>query len=58
VFATAIYFDPSLIFASKAGGSNGRLLILPPNTRLGWKWMAVTNPLAYHDRGTIIAENV
>jgi hypothetical protein len=35
--------------------SNGRLLALPTNIRLGFKWMAVANTLAYYDAATIIA---
>ncbi len=31
------------------------MLSLPANIRLGWKWMAVTNNLAYYDKATITA---
>ncbi len=27
----------------------GRLLILPAMVRLGWRWLTVTNSLAYYD---------
>jgi hypothetical protein len=33
--------------------SNGRALTLPTNIRLGWKWLAVANTLAYYNMGTI-----
>ncbi len=33
---------------------NGKLLALLANIRLGWKWMVVTNALAYYDSATII----
>ncbi len=65
MFATAIYFHPSITFASKTGAyqrvalmglySNGRFLAFPANIRLEWKWMAVTNTLAYYDTATITA---
>ncbi len=54
MFATAIHFYPRLIFAGEArnllleGSSvscSGRLLVLPTNIRLGWKWMEVTNTI-------------
>ncbi len=35
--------------------SNGRLLALPSNIRLGWKCMEVTNTRAYYDTATITA---
>ncbi len=36
--------------------SNGRLLALQVNFRLGWKWMAVTNTLAYYDTAAITTQ--
>ncbi len=35
--------------------SNGRLMALPTNIRLGWESMAVANTLAYHVTATIMA---
>ncbi len=38
VFANSIHFHPSLISVGKSGVySNGRLLVLTTNIRLGWK---------------------
>jgi hypothetical protein len=34
--------------------SNGRLLAMPSNSRLGWKRMAVGNALAYYDAATLM----
>jgi hypothetical protein len=60
MFATAIHFHRRLIFAGKAGAYQSREpyktpLGLPVNIRLGWKWMAVTNTLAYYDTATIMS---
>jgi hypothetical protein len=58
VFATLCQFRPSLIFAGKAkslplsGVSQGLASII----RVGQKWLAVTNTLAYYD--TLIITNV
>ncbi len=59
MFATAIHLHLSLIFVGKAGAyqsgaimglhSNGRLLTLPTNIKLGWKRMAGAKTLAYYD---------
>ncbi len=59
MFASAIPFDRILIFLSKAWSlpleSNvmGSTLMvgsyLDSNVRLGWRWKAVTNDLAYYD---------
>ena len=35
--------------------SYGRLLDLPSNIRLGWKWIEVANTLAYYKTTTITA---
>ncbi len=35
--------------------SNGRLLALLTNVRLGWKWMEAAHTLAYQDTETIMA---
>jgi hypothetical protein len=35
--------------------SNGMLLALPPNIKLGWKCREVANTLAYYDTATITA---
>ncbi len=55
MFLAAIYFHPSLIFLGKVGTyqsgspigvhSNGRLLALPANIRLRWKWIWEANSL-------------
>ncbi len=63
MFATAIHFHPSLIFAGQTGAfqsgpnSTGRLLALPTNIRLVWKCMVVANILAYYATATIITVN-
>ncbi len=46
-------FTSSLVFTRLH--SNGRLLALFANIRLGWKWMEVSNNLAYYDTATITA---
>jgi hypothetical protein len=53
-FAIASYLHPSVIFASNArslpsqGGVQQRSsAALPTKVRLGWKWLVVTNALAY-----------
>ncbi len=38
--------------------SNGRLLALPANIRLGWKSMTVSNTLTYYDTAKITAVKV
>ncbi len=53
-------FCPSLIFQRWLEHllglvSIGRLLTLPGNIRLGWKWLTVTNTLAYFDTVSITA---
>jgi hypothetical protein len=51
---------PNIIFVSNAAAyllgeplrrlhSQGRLLTFPENIRLEWKWIAITNGLAYND---------
>jgi hypothetical protein len=35
--------------------SNGRLLTLYTNIKIGWKWKEVTNTLDYQDTATITA---
>jgi hypothetical protein len=65
VFAAAIYFHHSSIFACKAEPttvdplmelySKGRLLALPANIRLGRKGLAGTNILACFNIATITA---
>ncbi len=61
MFAISIHFQPGLIFVSKAGAyqsgapSNGRLLAMPTNLRLGWERLGVTNALAYYSSATITA---
>jgi len=35
--------------------SNGRLLSLPANIRIGWQWKEVANPLAFYTTATIRA---
>ncbi len=62
MFATAIHLHPSLIFAGKARAyyKNGVLwsaprLVLPTNVGLEWKWMDVSNTLAYYDTASSIA---
>ncbi len=42
--------DSSLIFSNRPPYMTplkGRLLALPPNIRLGWKWLPVTKAIAY-----------
>jgi hypothetical protein len=34
---------------------NGKLIALPANIKMGWKWMAVSNTIAYYNTGTITA---
>ncbi len=66
MFATAIHFHLSLIFAGKARSlplewsfvrcsTLVSLLVLPTNIRLGWKSMQVENTLAYYDTAIITA---
>ncbi len=58
---TAIHVHLSLILGGKVGAwhsglhSNGRLLALPTNIRLGWKWMEEANTLAYYYTARITA---
>ncbi len=62
MFATAIHFHPSLIFAGKAGAcqsgaplgfdSYDSFLALPENIILGLKLMLMTHTLAYYDMAT------
>ncbi len=60
VFATAIHFHISLIFAIKRAYQSeatrlhsDRLLALPLNIRQLWKLMKVTNTLAYYGTATL-----
>jgi hypothetical protein len=64
MFAAPIHLNPSVIFMEKGRrlpewstlhNSNRGLLGLPANIRLGWKWMAVANTLAYYCTATITA---
>ncbi len=60
MFSIAIHFYPSLIFGGKAGAltrlhSDGRLLALSANIRLGWKGKAEGNTPAYYHTATIVA---
>ena len=64
MFATLIYFQPSLIFSGKAGAyqsgapmklHSGKLLALAANILLGWKEMTVANTQAHHNTATITA---
>ncbi len=56
VFATGIHFHTSLIVAIKNRAyqseatrlHSDRILALPANIRQVWKWMKVTNALAYY----------
>ncbi len=45
--------EPTIVELLMGLHSNGRLLPLPANIRLGWKSMANSNTLAYYDRATI-----
>jgi hypothetical protein len=53
VFVTGKIFQPSLMFAGKAGAYpsegqlQGRLLTLPKNVRLDWKGLPVTHTLVH-----------
>jgi len=63
VFATAIHFHLSLIFAGNARSQplewgfvrSGSLLVLPTNIRLGRQSMQVVNTQAYYDTAIITA---
>ncbi len=64
MFATAIHFHLSLIFAGKEltikvefckAFHSGSLLVLPTNIRLGWKSMQVANTLITYDTAIITA---
>ncbi len=65
MFATSIYFHPSLLFASRLEPArvenlmelhfNGKILALPTNIRHGCKGMELTNSLAYNDTAIITA---
>ncbi len=65
MFANAIHFTPSLIFAGKARSlklvefckvfHSGSLLVLPTNIRLGLQSMQVANTLAYYDTAIFTA---
>ena len=66
MFATAIHFHLSLIFAGKARSlplewgfckvfHSGSLLVLPTNIRLGLQSIKVANTLAYYDTAIITA---
>jgi hypothetical protein len=48
VFANVGHHHPSLIFAGKASKPTFKALALPANIRLGWKYLTVTNTLAYY----------
>jgi hypothetical protein len=68
VFALGKPFQPSLMFAGKAGvylseahfrpGAWGRLLASPTNIRLGSNGLPGTNTLAYHENPKIRAVKV
>ncbi len=58
LFTNAIHFHHSLIFSGKAEAYQkespyDKLLALSVNIRVGYKWMAVANTLAYYDTVTI-----
>ncbi len=65
MFVTVSHFHHSdhSVFVGKAGGyqwglnSNGWLPTLPPNTRLGWKWLTLTNTLACSHSAKLTALN-
>jgi hypothetical protein len=52
-FVNGSHFHSRVIFARKAGvylsRATHRILALPVNIRQGWKWLAITNALAYND---------
>ncbi len=65
--ATASHFHPSLVFAGKDLGYQSKtpygthcswLSALPPNVRLGWKWVTLANTLACSDMAAFTALNV
>ncbi len=49
VVVTVKPFQPSQVFACKAGAYPNDLLASPTNTRQGWKGMSGTNTLAYYE---------
>ncbi len=49
-----IGLEPTWVEPLTGHYSNGRLLYLPVNIRLGWKWMVTANTLAYYVMPTII----
>ncbi len=56
--AVIVHIHSRLIFVGKDRRltelhSNSRLLALPANVRLGWKWIAVANTLASYHTATI-----
>jgi hypothetical protein len=58
MFASVVLFHPILVLSGKAGAyqsgaTYSNLLALPTNIKLGWKWMAETNALAYYDSATV-----
>ncbi len=59
-FTTVIVISQNVIFTVMPGAyqseslySNGRILALPENIRLGRKWLAAANTLAYYDTAKI-----
>ena len=65
MFGSVSHFHPSLVFASKAGAyhsgaPNSTLLLklassLARNIGLEWKWLTLTNTLAYYNTARITA---
>ncbi len=54
MFNSFIHLHLSLVYKGKVGAYQsvvpfGRLLALPTNIRIGWKWKEMTNRLAYYD---------
>ncbi len=48
-------FMPIVVAPPKGVHSEGWLLALPANIRLGWKWLVLTNALAYYSAPLITA---
>ncbi len=61
MFLTVSHFHPSLIFYGKAvslsldSTQGSTLRVSPAHIRLGWKWLTVTNCLAYFTSALIMA---
>ncbi len=62
MFAATSHYNTNILFAGKAGAYRSelhsvvRLVAFSANIRLGWKWLAVTNALAYYGTELILAE--